>query len=305
MKKHFITTIAVLLVCLILFASCASNSAYDSKAEESIAVEVEESYDYTNAMASDDSSHFADAETVKERMLVYNMNYTLETKTFDTAKNNLEVKAVELGGYIESFNAHTGSRQTINYTFRIPTKALDQFTSLLEEQGNMVHKNVSVTDYTDTYYDYQTEIELLKTELTYIEGYLAEATDSYERTTLLDQVLAIKREIARLERESKDITEVVMYSTVHVTLRDVESYTDIQVEYKDTLGEAFVRGWEGFFEILQNLLYVAILLSPLLSITLFVFLVVLISVKLSKRRTQKKKNNSAKTEASVSTPKEK
>ena len=285
MKKRLLVLLSCLLVPLFLLSSCGSSSSYESKYEES--VEMEESYEYTD-MTSDSSNQYADSDTVKERMLVYSMNYTLETKTFDEARTNLEAKATELGGYIESFNAYTGSYSSIDYSFRIPTKVLDDFTSLLEGQGNVTYKNVSVTDYTDTYYDYQTEIELLKTELAYIEGYLAEATDSYERTELLDQVLAIKREISRLERESKDITEVVMYSTVHVTLRDVESYTDIQVEYKDTLGEAFVQGWEGFFEIMQGLLYLAVLLSPLLTIAVVIVIIVVICLMAGKKRKKKK-----------------
>ena len=287
MKKKLFALISGILVLVMLFASCGASEAYDSKYENTVEVEMEESYDYENP-SSGTSDQFADSKTVKERMLVYDMTYTLETKTFDEAKANLEAKVTELGGYIESFNAYNGSRSNIDYTFRIPTKVLDQFTSLLEAQGNVTYKHVSVTDYTDTYYDYQTEIGLLETELTYIEGYLEEATDSYERTQLLDQVLAIKREISRLERESKDITEVVMYSTVHATLRDVESFTDIQVEYKDTLGEAFVRGWEGFFEIMQELLYLAVLLSPLLAILLVIIIIVVTCLLVSKKRAKKK-----------------
>ena len=285
-NRRTLIPLAVFLLISVIFASC-SGSNYSKSADA--ADYAEESYSYENSSESNDSGKvYTNESAVKERMLVYDVDYSLESTTYEESRKKLETKAVELGGYMSSFNSRSGSSESVSYVFRIPTGNLTAFTDTIEAQGNVTHKSTNVKDYTDTYYDYATEIELLKTEEEYVKTYLDEATDSYERSNLIDQLLSIRREIARLEREKNSITDVVMYSTVTVNLSNVASYTDITVSYGDSLREAFFSGWEGFANVMKGLLYVIILLSPLIVIALIVAAAVILIVRLTVSRNRKK-----------------
>ena len=66
MKKKLFALISGILVLVMLFASCSASEAYDSKYENTVEVEMEESYDYENP-SSGTSNQFADSKTVKEQ----------------------------------------------------------------------------------------------------------------------------------------------------------------------------------------------------------------------------------------------
>ena len=287
MKKCRYLIPLVFLLAISLVLSACSGSNYSRSADS--AAYAEESYSYENKATDGSGKVYTNESAVKERMLVYDVDYNVESTTYEVSRKALESKAVELGGYMSSFNSRSGSTESVSYVFRIPTKNLTAFTDAIEAQGNVTHKSTSVQDYTDTYYDYSTEIELLKTEEQYVKTYLDEATESSERSNLIEQLLSIRREIARLEREKNNITDVVMYSTVTVYLSNVASYSDITVDYGDSLRDAFFKGWEGFADVMKGLLYLVILLSPLIVIALIVAAVVILIVKLTVGKNKKKK----------------
>ena len=292
MKKcRFLVPLTVFLLITMVFSACSSsNSSKEYYRDADSAAYAEESYSYEDVSSNDGSGKvYTNESAVKERMLVYDVDYDVESTTYEESRKNLENKAVELGGYMSSFNSRSGSYESVSYVFRIPTNNLTAFTDAIEAQGNVTHKSTSVKDYTNIYYDYSTEIDLLKTEEEYIKTYLDEATESFERSNLIDQLLSIRREIARLEREKNNITDVVMYSTVTVDLTNVASYSDITVDYGDSLRDAFFKGWEGFADVMKGLLYVIILLSPLIVIAVIIAVVVIVVVRIVVGKNKKKK----------------
>lgn len=297
-KKSLLSLLSCALMLSLLFASCGASSigSYTAKDEAAPAAEMEDSYSYYNT-SEESGTYYRDEDKVTERMLVYDIDYTLETKEFEETCDKIEAKATELGGYISSYNANTGSYATISYSFRIPSAKLDDFTSLIESLGTVTRKNTEVQDYTNTYYDYQTEISLLETEEEYVQKYLESATDSYERADLIDQLLSIRREIARLERASKNIVETVTYSTVDVYVHEVKVYTDIKITYGDTLRSAFRDGWADFADFCRDLLYGLVSISPVIVILLVIFLAIFIPVKVKKNRKKKEQLAIAKAQA--------
>lgn len=286
-KNRYLIPLTVFLLISLVLTACSSGN-YSKDAAESASY-AEESYSYENEATTDSGKVYTNESAVKERMLVYDVDYDVESTTYEESRKTLEQKAVELGGYMSSFNSRSGSYESVSYVFRIPTGNLTAFTDTIEAQGNVTHKSTSVKDYTDVYYDYSTEIDLLKTEEEYIKLYLDEATDSYERSNLIDQLLSIRREIARLEREKNNITDVVMYSTVTVDLSNVASYSDITVDYGDSLRDAFFKGWEGFADVMKGILYLIILLSPLIVILVVIAVIVIVVLKVTLGKSKKKK----------------
>lgn len=289
-KKALVSILSFAVAICLLFSGCGSAvSKYEVPVQEDMAMDVENSYAYHNN-AEESGTYYRDADkAAKERMLVYDIDYTLETKEFETTCSALENKAVELGGYVSSFNHYTSSYQTgTDYSFRIPSARLNEFSTLVESLGTVTRKSTEVMDYTDNYYDYQTEIDLLRTEEEYIVKYIDLASDSGERAELIDQLLSVRREIARLERASKSIIETVTYSTVDISVREVTVFTDIKVSYGDTLLSAFKEGWEDFADFCREVLYGVVRISPLFTVVFVVFLAIWIPVKVSKSRKKKK-----------------
>lgn len=277
MKKYF-SIISAVLALLFLLASCGSTSSSQDKSDEGY-------YSGGESVTSDEL--MPENPDGNGSMMVYSVYYRTETINFDSDCKKYENEAKLTGGYIVNYDISTENTKYASYTFKIPTDKLDSFLAAMDKIGNVLDKTNNATDYSGQYYDYQTEIDLLKVEEKYITDYLESAVDSAERTSLIQQLLDVKRQIKYLQMEMEDVEQMVAYSTVSLSVTEVESYSDINVAYKDSLSYAFYRGWEGFVNFGKGLLYTVILIMPVI-VSAAVIIVIIVVVSKTKKRKKAK-----------------
>ena len=89
-------------------------------------------------------------------MLVYTAELRLRVREVPKAIDAVEKLAKRRGGYLVV-------REDSRITVRVPSAKFDDALDELVRLGDLVHRNVSIEDVTDLYFDMQTRICLLYT----------------------------------------------------------------------------------------------------------------------------------------------
>lgn len=241
--------------------------------------------------------------------LIKNVSLNVETKEFDVLMPALEGRVRELGGYIENLETYNGSRYSenknnryANMTVRIPQNRLDDFIGSVSDIGNVVRRSDSVNDVTMTYVDTESRRNALKTEYNRLLELMERAENLEEILILEDRLTTLRYQLENLESQLRTMDNQVDYSTVRLTISEVEELTPVEEEeeeeptvwerisegFTDSLNEvkeSFTDGIVGFMTSLPHLLVWAVLL----------LIVVLVAVGLIRSRRKKRKKPDAPT----------
>ena len=162
------------------------------------------------------------------RKVIRNISISLETDAFDDNVDALLKKVNEVGGYVEGSNVDGRKPQVYNdpgrygyFTFRIPVDRVDEFVENAKGYGTLLSCNENAEDITSRYFDMETRLSVLRTQLDRLTNILV-ATDN------LADVIELEKEIARVTLEIEELTTelrrydgLVDYATVTVNLNEL------------------------------------------------------------------------------------
>jgi len=156
-------------------------------------------------------------------------NYYIEMSTdeFDTHLAMLQSRAESLGGYVQ--HSEISGTKPVTYrdggryayfSFRIPSERAGEFVEYTKGTGEITHSNVDTEDVTLEYFDRETRLEVLNTQLDRLRSILVE-TDN------LADIIALEQEIARVTLEIEQYTtdlrkydDLIDYTTVNVNIHE-------------------------------------------------------------------------------------
>lgn len=267
MKRKLVIPLCMLVI-LSTLAGCGSTSesyasapaesaAYDSADlyTNSYAVEEAADYDIEYEEAMDDavSAGNEQAERVEEsdassdRKLIRNVDMDVETEEYDELLLKLEQKIKELGGYIENSSTYNNSSSSYGksarsayITARIPAKRLDDFLGAVAEQSNVTRKSESVEDVTLTYVDLESHKKALKEEEKRLLDMMGDAETIEDLIAIEDRLTNVRYQIESMESQLRTYDNQVNYSTVTMSISEVERYTPVEEE---TTGQRIRRGF--------------------------------------------------------------
>ncbi|MEX1308414.1 MAG: DUF4349 domain-containing protein [Eubacteriales bacterium] len=222
------------------------------EAEEAVAEmpAAEPNYDDGSGGFSDNM----DAETVAEssdRKLIYRSYYQMETIAFD-ADYALIIDAMnKVGGYPQNSwvngtkpEEYGDSGRYAELTLRIPISKYESFISSLEGIGNILSKSQSTDDVSAQYFDTESRIRVLNTQLERLEVLLAQA-ENMEDIIILDQKISdVLYQLDSYEGQLRQLDNLIDYTTVTVTLNEVNEITTI-TEGELGLGQKIVKGFKN------------------------------------------------------------
>lgn len=258
-------------------ASTESQSAYDaaSKAEPMDMPMVE--YSYAGGMTNDTtvSTEEAGTETavteplqITAEKIIYTANVQLETMEFDTTVAAVEKSVTDIGGFVEysdvsgdstyldDGSVHIRNRRAF-YTVRVPAEKLDAFLQQAGTIGNVIGSSKSAQNVTSQYTDFEARKASLVAQETRLLELVAAAEDIDALITLESKLAEVRYEIESFQRELNNLDSRITYSTVDLSVREVEVYQPtptVQRNLWQRMGDAFVRGWKSFVRGLGNLL---------------------------------------------------
>ena len=149
-------------------------------------------------------------------MLVYTAELRLRGREVPEANDAVEKLAKRRGGYLVV-------REDSRITVRVPSARFDDALDELVRLGDLVHRNVSIEDVTDLYFDMQTRMKNLEVVKKRLE-------DLLEKAKTVEESLEVQRELERvtLSLESmrgklKLLAELVMFSTITVVFEPMST----------------------------------------------------------------------------------
>lgn len=245
-----------------------------------------EEYEEMNKDSNSDESNIkivtsGDQKIIFDEKLVYYCSMDMETKNYDSSYLALRGLIEKHGGIIENerfsdSNSYlseyrysgVGVQRKVIMTIRIPSSNYYSFLNETAECDiHITSKNSSVENITQTYYDTQTSLEGLKTQLARLESMLEVTYDIDDLIQLNDRISKLEIEIAQQQTEIRRMDTDVAYSYVNIELSEVAEYTEIDEPIKtntffDRLKNQIKDTWNGFLSFCEWLLFTIIGLIP-------------------------------------------
>lgn len=324
--RRIATMAYMLLIPCLLFTACGSVSseslsnsydsiydgAYDSNAESKYEdmnfgmSDVDVEYSGSTMGQDDDSAgmHKNNSSSIK---LVYESKVTIDTLDFVTSCALFDDLVDKYNGFIESKSiqddagyvsyvygdSRDDKRHTLIATVRIPADNYTAFMSETSDIGDIRSSKEDVTNMTQTYGTLTAQLEILETEYDSYMRMLDEATEDGIRLQIKENLTEIAVNIATIKSNLSSIDMDVDYSTIRITIQEVEEYEEDVDDstFLSRLKNTVKTSWEELLDFLENILFTIILEWY---VWLFYIIVIMIIVKVVKRIKNRKTEKSGK-----------
>ncbi len=330
MKKTRLLALLLALVLTCGLAACAAGRAsapaasqsFDSNASSNYKSETasdsapmeepmasEESWDsafstesYDGASETTDAAEDVPAESLADKM-IYSANLDIQTTEYDAAVAALEASVTDFGGFVEQSNTYgdiryndDGTSRVVNriadYTVRIPAERFREFLAQAGGLGNVLSCNRYAENVTPQYTDYEARLSSLNTQEERLLSMLEKAEDVESLIALEERLADVRYEIESIERNLRNLDRRIAYSSVTISLREVEIYTPtkaVQRTFGEKLHDALTDGWSSFTRGFQYFLIDLVYALPgLILFLLIAGAAVFAAVKVVRKRRAKK-----------------
>ena len=292
-RKRFLALLMAILLICVLFAGCAKGSAGMAYDTGSVPREEMES---SNGLA-DTAGTVDTAAMPQDQKLIRTLYLDAETEDMDPLLQSINQQITELGGYIEAQEiSNNGLYDRSNYRFasltiRIPAEKLDQFVSHVSGISNITSNRETTEDVTLQYVAVESRIKALQTEETRLLELLAKAETMNDLLQIESRLTDVRYELEQVTSQLRVMDNKVSYGTIHLTLTQVEEYTQPEPEtFWERVGNGFVESVQGLGDLLLGLLYFLIVALPYLVIPAAILVVLLIISKRRKKKAEVKEN---------------
>lgn len=229
----------------------------------------------------------SDAPAADPDKIIYTSDVTVETTAFEDSIEALTKLIEEKGGYVESSSINSANYSTIwsggrynrsaNYTIRVPAKAFSELMSSLSSLGNIPSSNVYTENVTAQYYDTQARLNNYKAQEQRLVELLEKANTVSEVIEIENELTEVRYRIESLQTTLNSWDRKVSYSTVYLTLKEVQEYTP---EKKISFGKQLASSFEDGIDILKDFLLGLVEILPVLIIVL---IIIILLIKLFKK----------------------
>ncbi len=251
--KKITALFVVLMLVLSMLVSCgaggSADTGYNGSPGESAPSKGESSEGGSNG---GDVSYAPDAEDY-ERKIIKTYSISLETKSYETARDAILAAAESFGGYIsESLEKDTvtynGKKdRQATFTVRVPSEKVDEYVKEISKNASVLSKKLSTEDITTAYYDLEAQLESLLEQQARIEKLMDESTNFTYLLQLEEKLASIRVDINRISKQIQLYDKSVALSYVYITLDEVVEYTEIE-EKDPTFGERLAKAFVGTFK---------------------------------------------------------
>jgi hypothetical protein len=219
-----------------------------------------------------------------------------ETKDFDNALQSIKDGVKKAGGYVEKSSVNdnridyrSDRDRYASMVLRIPSEKLEEFLSGIGGGINVYYRSEEAIDVTDTYYDVQSRLETLKAKKDALQEMLNKAENLDSLLTIQERLYAAIAEIESYQTRLNAMDDKVAYSTVELTLYDVDEFSvSGNRPFGERAADAFKGGWAAFGKFVSSLAVWFLAALPfLLTAAVLVTAIVLIARASTKRNRKK------------------
>lgn len=209
---------------IIILISCArantdnygtiQTTADNSFEEESVSERKTESFNNYN------SKNEIEENNIKERKLIISVDLSVNSKDIEKSYKSIEEKVKEYKGYFENIDSY---KYRYFIALRIPKDNLYNFLEFIENNQNVQNKNINTEDITENYYDIENRIKNREALLDKLRNYLKEAKNIEEILSVEDRINNLTYEIERMKGNFENLTSLIEYSKVNITIKNPEA----------------------------------------------------------------------------------
>ncbi len=257
-----------------------------------------------NTAAADLAGSAGDAGKINPDKIIYSADVTVETTAFDEAVAKVAALMEDYGGWIESSSVNDAnyyslsrgyaSNRRADYTLRVPSEKFSAFMSGLSALGNVPYTHTYTENVSAQYYDAQARLTAYSAQETRLLEMMEQAETVADVIAIEEKLTELRYQIESLQSTLNNYDRRVNYSSVYLSLEEVEEYTpeaEQQISFGRQLVLALQRGLRNFRNGCGDLiLALAAALPTLLVLAVLVFLAVFGLKRLRARRKKAKKN---------------
>ena len=209
---------------IIILISCArantdnygtiQTTADNSFEEESVSERKTESFNNYN------SKNEIEENNIKERKLIISVDLSVNSKDIEKSYKSIEEKVKEYKGYFENIDSY---KYRYFIALRIPKDNLYNFLEFIENNQNVQNKKINTEDITESYYDIENRIKNREALLDKFRNYLKEAKNIEEILSVEDRINNLTYEIERMKGNFENLTSLIEYSKVNITIKNPEA----------------------------------------------------------------------------------
>ena len=234
--------------------------------------------------------------------IIYTAYANLETTDLDQSIDTLNGLVEQYGAFLESSSV-TGNNlldiaagytygRCADFTLRVPKEHYSDFTAALDAVGNVVTLSSDAENITAQYSDVETQVKSYDTQEQRLLEIMAQADTVEDMIALESRLSEVRMEKDRLETQLQNWDRQVDYSTVTISLTEVQELTPEppaeEPTYLEQLGQTFMNSvhWMGRAAKGGVKLLVAVI-PVLLPVAVIILAVVLICKAASRRKLRK------------------
>lgn len=337
-KKTILTTLLLITLLLGGCGSSKSDTATESFSSKSAASvqsndayagdESGESYDADMTASEDveaDSGETADVSSTNNKnatsnapkkisteMLVYRGSLVLDTLDFEKTVADFKKLILDNGGFVESenyadnkemyaryYSENDDANKTYSATIRIPSDKYEYAMTQTGTYGDLRTKSSNVTNVTQQYSTYKSELEIYEAEYARYLDLLEKAKDDKYALEIEKQLFDLQVKIADLKSSMTNLETDVAYSYIDVEICEVKEYKEEPAKkdtFIDRLKNTCEESIEGLLSFLEGLLFFIIRSwYGFAFLALIIWIIVkIIKALIRKDKKKKEKKNKAK-----------
>lgn len=238
----------------------------------------------------------ADGQTVPNyggHKIIRRFDYTIETDVFDQQLTALKDRTNAVGGYVESGAVSGKKPEAYNdpgryayLTLRIPEDAVDAFVAGVEQIETVTYSNSTTQDVSESYFDLETRLSVLRTQLDNLKTLLAKAQKLEDMLALETEISRVTIQIEELTTQLRSYDQLISYATVTITLQE-KALTEGPASNKsvgERISEGFTAVINGIGVFFENLFVVLVVISPILLILAAIVIPILLIVRRRNRK---------------------
>lgn len=273
--------------------------AEETAAEAAAGTDTAANTDPSGMIQSEGTANLADK-------IIYTASADLETTDLDKSVDTLYQLVDQYGAFLESSTVtgnnlldiaagYTDGRMA-NFTLRVPKEHYSDLTAALDTVGNVTYLTSNAENITAQYSDVEAQVKSYDTQEQRLLEIMAQADTVEDMITLESRLSDVRMEKERLETQLQNWDRQVDYSTVYVSLTEVQELTPEPPEeeptYLEQLGQTFMDSVHWMGRTAKGIVKLLVAVIPvLLPIAVVILVVVLICKSAAKRKLKKQEEN--------------
>jgi len=180
-----------------------------------------------------------------------------------------------------------------HFVIRVPVQHLDVMTGRLDDLGNVIHQSSDAVNITAQFFDTQSRLNSLRIQEERLLAMLAQAEDVPDLILIEERLSEVRFQIESLTTTINTWQSQVDFSTLTLSIREVEQFTEPQVihrTYWQQIGDGFTSTIRGIGRFFMNLFMWLIVSAPVILIIAVIVVVALLIIRAKIRKHRKKKN---------------